>query len=152
MEKMNSAIYSAAKNILVYTLLLVVAISFYRLITVHVLARFLWWAFFIILLFLPIFSYLLQIKFLQLNPKIKGWKLFLFPMLMIWIAALGVSLTLFVAFKMDWDWFYSAVPVETDNVSFYKLLRGHLRWYTIYGIPSVLLSRVIVWLQHKFRK
>ena len=129
-----------------YIALLFLTIIAYRILFVHLLETQWPWLFVIAMFFLPIFCYLLQRKLiLETEGKLGHWRLFFYSLIMIWVTAIGVASVLTLASILKQVWFFSNdVNSISPELSFIGTLYTHFISYTVFGIPSAIIVRLIL--------
>ncbi len=133
---------------------LFLAIAVYRILSIHLLDSYFSGSITLTMLLLPIFSYLLQQSIERnIEKKINPLLMLLYAMIMIWMVAILVALFSLVSAYLNFSWFFSNENYQsTLEIPVHKMIYNHLYWYTIFGLPSALISRLILYIKAKFQE
>ena len=131
------------KQTLLYTIYLFIAIVVYQDLGSRFIFEHFPYAITISMFFVLIFSYLLQRSFISKNLSIKTAHLLIYSLIMLLITTL--LMTIFNCIKLKYQ-------LEGYDFTAQKCLHffiQHLKWYGLFGVPSIIIARIVCYFQFK---
>lgn len=104
------------------------------------------------LVLFPVMSYLLlsRIAVKYHDGRVRFFQLFFSGLLMNWLAAVAVGTVSVLDARFEWRLFGNTEP--SKNISYFYILKGYLKWYSIFGIASTLLAIGVLYLKSKLSR